>query len=55
VVRRKLIAMIASKKKLERDYSSSLTALLKALEQKEANALKWSRGQEIVNLRADIT
>jgi hypothetical protein len=37
----KLIALSASKKKLERAYTSSLTAHLKALEQKEANT---SRG-----------
>jgi hypothetical protein len=34
VVRGKFIALIASKKKLERAYTSSLTAHLKALEQK---------------------
>jgi hypothetical protein len=33
----KLIALSASKKKLERSYTSNLTAHLKALEQKEAN------------------
>jgi hypothetical protein len=33
----KLIALSASKEKLERAYSSILTANLKALEQKEAN------------------
>ena len=32
-----LIALSAYKKKLERTYTSSLTAHLKALEQKEAN------------------
>jgi hypothetical protein len=37
VLREKLIALNASKKKLERAYTSSLTAHLKALEQKEAN------------------
>jgi hypothetical protein len=37
----------ASKKKLERAYTSSLTAHLKALEQKEANMSKRSRRQEI--------
>jgi hypothetical protein len=42
----------ASKKKLERTYTSSLTAHLKALEQKEANTPKRSRQQEIIKLRA---
>jgi hypothetical protein len=40
LLRRKLIALSASKKKLERAeraYTSSLTAHLKALEQKEVN------------------
>jgi hypothetical protein len=35
VVRGKLIALSASKRKLKRAYTSSLTAQLKALEQKE--------------------
>ena len=43
----------ASKKKLERAYTSSLTAHLKALEQKEANTLKRSRWQEVIQLRAE--
>jgi Rps23 Pro-64 3,4-dihydroxylase Tpa1-like proline 4-hydroxylase len=43
VLRRKLIALSASKKKLEKLYISSLTAHLKALEQKEANIHKRSR------------
>jgi hypothetical protein len=54
VVRGKLIALSASKKKLERAYTSSLTAHLKALEQKEANTPKKSRRQEIIKLRAEI-
>jgi hypothetical protein len=37
VLRGKVIALSASKKKLKRAYSTSLTAHLKALEQKEAN------------------
>jgi hypothetical protein len=37
VLRGKLIAPSASKKKLKRVYTSSLTAHVKALEQKEAN------------------
>jgi hypothetical protein len=43
----KLIALNTSKKKLERAYTRSLTAHLKALEQKEANTPKRSRWQEI--------
>jgi hypothetical protein len=50
--REKLIALSASKKKLERACTSSLTAHLKVLEQKEANILKRSRWQEII--RAEI-
>ena len=52
--KRKLIALSASKKKLERVYISSLTTHLKALEQKEANSPKKSRLQEIIKLRAEI-
>jgi hypothetical protein len=37
VLRGKVIALCASTKKLVRAYTSSLTAHLKALEQKEAN------------------
>jgi hypothetical protein len=47
VLRGKLIALSASKKKLERPHISSLTAYLKALEQKEGNTPKRSRRQEI--------
>jgi hypothetical protein len=54
VLRGKLIALSATKKKLERTYTSSLTAHLKALEQKEANSPKRSRRQEIIKLRAEI-
>ena len=48
-LRGKLIALSASKKKLERAYISSLTTHLKALEQKEANSPKRNRQQEIIN------
>ena len=48
----KLIALSASIKKLERSYTSSLTAYLKALEQKEANTPKRSRWQKIIKLGA---
>ena len=40
--------------KLERSHSSSLTAHLNALEQKEANTPKRSRMQEIIKLRTEI-
>jgi hypothetical protein len=52
VLKGKLIALSASKEKLA--YTSSLTAHLKALEQKEANSPKKSRGQEIIKLRFEI-
>ena len=51
LLRGKFIALSASKKKLERAHTSSLTAHLKALEQKEANSPKMGRGQEIIKLR----
>jgi oligoendopeptidase F len=54
VLREKLIPLSVSKKKLERAYTSSLTAHLKALEQKEANSLKRRRRQEIIKLKAEI-
>jgi hypothetical protein len=38
----KLIALSASKKKLERAYTSSLTTHIKAIEQREANSPKRS-------------
>ena len=49
VLRVKLIALSTSKKKLERTYTSNLTAHLKALEQKEADTPKRSRRQELSN------
>ena len=54
VHRGKLIALSAYKKKLEQAYTSSLTAQLKALEQKEANSPKRSRWQEIIKLKGKI-
>jgi hypothetical protein len=54
ILRRKLIALSAAKKKLERAHTSSLTAHLKALEQKEANSPKRIRQQEIIKVRAEI-
>jgi hypothetical protein len=53
-LRGKLIALSASKKKLERAYTRSLTAHLKALEQKKANSPKKSSWQEIIKLRGKI-
>ena len=53
-LRGKLIALSASKKKLDRAHISSLTTHLKALEQKEANSPKRSRRQEIIKLRGEI-
>ena len=52
--RGKLIALSASKKKLERAHISSLTTHLKALEQKEANSPKRCKLQEIIKLRGEI-
>ena len=54
VLRGKLIALSASKKKLERAYTRSLTANLKSLEQKGANSPRRSRREEIIKLRAEI-
>jgi hypothetical protein len=48
VLRGKFIALSASKKKMERAYTSILTAQLKVLEQREAIIPKRSRQQEIV-------
>jgi hypothetical protein len=53
-LRGKLIALSASKKKLERAHISSLTTRLKALEEKEANSPRRSRQQEIIKLRGKI-
>jgi hypothetical protein len=53
-LREKLIALSATKKKLERAHTSNLTVHLKALEQKEANSPKRSIHQEIIKLRAEI-
>ena len=50
----KLIALRASKKKLERAYTNSLKAHLKSLEQKEADTSKRSRLQELIKLRPGI-
>jgi hypothetical protein len=54
-IRGKLIALSASKKKLERAHTSSFTTHLKALEEKEANSPKRSRLQEIIRSGAKST
>jgi hypothetical protein len=54
LLRRKLIALSASKKKLERAHISSLTTHLKALEQKKANSPNKSRRQGKIKLRGKI-
>jgi len=54
VLKGKLIALSDSKKNLGSAYTSSLTAHLKALEQKEANTPKRSGWQEIIKLMAEI-
>jgi hypothetical protein len=54
VLRGKLVALSASKKKLERAHTNSLTTHLKALEQKEANSPKRNRCQEIIKRRAEV-
>jgi len=54
VLRGKNITLSACRKKQERAYVSSLTAHLKALEQKEANTHSRGRRQEIIKLRAEI-
>jgi hypothetical protein len=53
-LRGKLIALSASRKKLERACTNSLIAHLKTLELQEANSPKRSRRQEIIKLRAEI-
>ena len=54
IAKRKTHSTECLPKKLERAYTSSLTAHQKALEQTEANTPKRSRWQEIVKLRAEI-
>ena len=54
VLRGKLIALSASKKKVERAYTCSLTAHLEALKRKEANPPNKSRHQGTIKLRAEI-
>jgi hypothetical protein len=52
--RGKLIALIASIKKLQRAHTSRFTTHLKALEKKEANSPKRSRQQEIIKVRGEV-
>ena len=52
--KRKCISLSASKKKLQRAYTSSLTAHLEALELKETNSPKTSIWQEIIQIWAEI-
>jgi hypothetical protein len=51
VLRGKLIAISASKKKMESLYTSNLITHLKTLEQKEANSPQRSGWKEIIKLR----
>jgi hypothetical protein len=50
----KLLALSASKNKLEQSKTSSLTVCLKALKQKEAYSPKKSRLQETIKLSPEI-
>jgi hypothetical protein len=54
VLRGTLMGLSASKKKLDRAHTSSLTEHLKALEQKEANPPKRSRQHKIIKLRTEV-
>ena len=54
VLRGKLTALSAPKKKLERAYTNSLTAHIKSLEQKEANSPKRSTQQKIIKFSTEI-
>lgn len=54
MLRGKLIALSASKMKLEGAYTYSWTVHLTALEQKEEKTSKRSRQKEIIKLRAEI-
>jgi hypothetical protein len=54
VLKEKLIALSATKKKLERVHTNSLAAHINALEQKEANSTKRGGKQEIIKVRGVI-
>ena len=51
----KFMALTASIKKLERSYTTNLTAYLTALEEKEANTPKRNRRQETIKLKDEAT
>jgi hypothetical protein len=50
----KLLALIASKKKMERAHTSTMTTHLKPLEESVANSPKRSRWQDIIRFRGEI-
>jgi hypothetical protein len=54
LLRRKFIALGASKEKLKKAYTSNLTAHLKSLQQKEVHTPQRSKWQEILKLRDEI-
>jgi hypothetical protein len=54
VQRGNIIALSELKRKLERAYTSSLTAYLEALKLKKTNSQTRSRLQETIKLRAEI-
>jgi hypothetical protein len=54
IPKRKTHSSECLQKEIERAYTSSLTAHLQALEQKEANSPKRSRGKKIIKLRCEI-
>jgi hypothetical protein len=54
VLRVNFIALSVLEKKLEKSYTSNLTAHLKSLEQKGANSPKRSRRQKVFKLREEI-
>ena len=54
VLRGKFIALSAFLKKLERSYTTSLTAYLRALIQKESNTPKRNISEEIMKLRDEV-
>jgi hypothetical protein len=54
VLRENLIAQSATIKKLEKEYTSNLTAHLKDAKHKEANSTNRSWQQELIKLRAEI-
>jgi hypothetical protein len=54
LLRGKLIALSASRKKLQRANTTSLTVHLKALKQKEANTPKRIRWQDTIKFMIEI-